>query len=218
MAEEFNQKTYWIDRHQNHQGDPRSVGTFALSVAENLEGERELQRIMTTLAAELAKTLDRPSVMDLGCGYGRVAKQFHDNGFEYLGIDVSPVAVARAQTEHPNVEFEVRDLLTWTPEQKFDVVCALFVLVHFVDDEAWRRMLLNAVACVKPGGYFVLADDFPEIQKSAAHYVARPYSLYDGQFVERGFELDHAVSAALRKAEPTSTQVGMFRILRKVRS
>ena len=94
----FDQAEYWIARHKRLQRDPRSVGNLAVPLEANVTGERELQQV----AAVLAQMFPAGSVLDIGCGYGRVAHQFIANGHRYTGIDISPDAIAHAKA-HPVV-------------------------------------------------------------------------------------------------------------------
>jgi len=55
----------------------------------------------------LTKYLQPGSVLDIGCGTGRLSPLFDD----YLGVDVSEKAIIHAKRLHPKKEFRVLDLL-----------------------------------------------------------------------------------------------------------
>src|SRR5207244_2184354 len=88
------------------------------------------------------------SVLDVGCGKGELA---HDlafrGGARVTGIDVSPVslAIARERFAAPGLDFAEGDVLTWRPEQSFDVVVLSNVLEHIADRVALLRQLLQSV-------------------------------------------------------------------------
>ena len=187
-SEPFDQARYWIERHKELAGDPRSVGNKARSLEESLEVERRL----AYTARVLAEMLDGPkSVLDLGCGYGRIAGAFLEHGYEYHGVDVSPAAVAQAQERQPEGQFEVGDLRTWASEHRFGVVSLLYVMVHFVDDSDWRGMVMRALDWVAPAGVLLLADNFAdETVRPAPHVVLRPMSSYVELLATQGFEFD----------------------------
>jgi SAM-dependent methyltransferase len=48
--------------------------------------------------------------LDLGCGLGVEAAELARIGMEAAGVDLSPVAIARARTTYPDVEFRVADV------------------------------------------------------------------------------------------------------------
>lgn len=208
----FDQSRYWVDRHENLQGDPRSVGNMAVSVAQNLEGEAEFKRAVGGLAARLVQPGAR--VLDLGCGYGRVAGAFIDAGFDYTGLDVSDVAIAQAVQNEPRGQFRQADLLTWDPADTYDLVSVLFVLVHFVDDADWARFLATALRSVKPGGRLLIADYFPaDARSSAQHFVARPWSDYVARLADAGFTAETAPVAAARAADPDNSHFKYMRLM-----
>lgn len=209
----FEQSKYWVDRHRDYEGDPRSVGTFALSVEENVYGEQKLVNAVRVAAGELY--LPGASVLDLGCGYGRVADAFISTGFAYTGYDVSPVAVETARIRHPSGTFEVKDLLEWLPDREFDVVSVLFVLVHFVVDSEWEQFLSNAMASVKPGGTLLLADEFPSEMRRAEHYVARPFLLYEPRLATAGMKLRPDIAATVASKLPANSNIRFFRFASK---
>jgi SAM-dependent methyltransferase len=187
-ADPFDQARYWIDRHDELVGDPRSVGNKARSIQESIEVERRLVQT----AGVFADMLDGPkSILDLGCGYGRIAGAFLEHGYDYLGVDVSPAAVGQARESHPRGRFEVGDLRTWTSDLRFGVVSALYVMVHFVEDSEWRAMVTRALDWVAPSGALLLADNFAdETVRAAPHVMLRPMSSYVELLGSHGFEFD----------------------------
>ena len=69
----------------------------------------------------------------LGCGKGELALDLAERaGARVVGVDVSPryLAFARERSAHPNVEYVEADVLSWRPEEPFDVVVLSNVLEH----------------------------------------------------------------------------------------
>ena len=191
----FEQTRYWIERHRSLKGDPRSVGNVGKSIEENLAGETLIKRHVSILARLLQPSCR--TVLDLGCGYGRIAGEFLGQGFDYTGIDVSPDAVEQARRDNPEGRFLVRDLNEWEPTARFDAVCAFYVLVHFVDDVKWAAFLDRCLESVAAGGCFVFADEFPSERVTAGpHVVTRPLSDYAAPLARHGFEYDADLKAA----------------------
>lgn len=50
------------------------------------------------------------SVLDIGCGPGRVTAFLADRGFPVSGIDLSPAMIETARHAHPSLQFEVGSL------------------------------------------------------------------------------------------------------------
>ncbi|RMA42337.1 class I SAM-dependent methyltransferase [Rhodophyticola porphyridii] len=185
---EFDQSGYWIDRHRQYIGDPRSIGNMGKTRAENEQGDIIVQSLCQRIAQHYSKNLS--SVLDLGCGYGRIAGSFIDQSMKYTGLDVSVHALQQAKRKHPKGRFIQKDLNEWNPTGTFNLVCALYILVHFVDDSLWKAFFGKAAKSVIQGGYLIIADEFPAQRRSSKHYVARPFQEYLGIMEKEGLELD----------------------------
>jgi SAM-dependent methyltransferase len=194
----FDQRRYWIDRHEQYRDDPRSVGNLGRSLEENRRGEALLHAQVGAAAALLKPAA---SVLDVGCGYGRIAGAFCDAGYDYTGIDISPVAIESACAREPRGAFHVGSALDVDLDRRFDVVCVLFVFVHFVDDRDWRRLIDRLADLVAPGGALLFADEFPaRIERTAAHVAHRPLRAYRERFRRLGMPLEPGFPAALASA------------------
>jgi ubiquinone/menaquinone biosynthesis C-methylase UbiE len=103
-------------------------------------------------------------IVDLGCGWGRVAEQLlsHVN-FKYIGIDFSDemLKVAREEVEKRGdgrVEFKNYDLTQGIPldDNVADRILANWGIVYFPQEEL-KRVLAEVHRVLKPGGIFVCA-------------------------------------------------------------
>jgi len=187
---QFDQSKYWVERHQRLPSDPRSVGNMGRSLEENQRSELLVREVVDRAARLLAAAR---TALDLGCGYGRVSRCFTDQGYRYLGVDVSPDAIQHAKEHNPAAEFQVGDLSKWTTDRRFDVVCVLYVFIHFVDDAEWLSLLERALSWVAPAGALLMADEFPkEREATRLHVVSRPLKAYDVILEVHGFQFDHA--------------------------
>jgi SAM-dependent methyltransferase len=65
-----------------------------------------------------------PRVLDIGCGHGRLCSVLSHFPVEsYLGIDLSPEAVAQATALGiDRARFQVGDFETWSPPERFDAI------------------------------------------------------------------------------------------------
>lgn len=80
------------------------------------------------------------NVLDIGCGYGRLAPLF-DN---YTGIDISPDFIALAKETHPNKRFVLGDL-NHLPfkDKEFDVgfmVSIRGMIIGNLGEDVWKPM------------------------------------------------------------------------------
>ena len=73
------------------------------------------------------------TVLDVGCGSGRVCFLLAKNGGKVTGVDYSQNMINLAKkyqaTQHlPNIEFIVSDFLQFSPDKRYDISIALGVL------------------------------------------------------------------------------------------
>ena len=104
----------------------------------------------------LVATLRRATpgtALDVACGRGRNAVWLAEQGWAVTGIDWSPVALrlaAQRAAEHGvALRLVDADLLEWEPEDRYDLVCLLYLQVPAPERHAiWRK----AASAVAPGG------------------------------------------------------------------
>lgn len=210
----FDQAGYWVKRHQNFKNDPRSVGNLASTIEENIKGEAELKTAVAHVARKLAER--HSTVLDLGCGYGRIASEFIGNGLSYSGIDISEEAIRRARAGVPKGKFFQGNLVEWTTRDQFDVVCVLYVFVHFVEDSQWLAVLEAALSRLTPRGVLFFADHFPvERLASVPHVVCRPLRDYEAVFSRHGFQFDADLARCAVEAVAGNPHAKQFRFARR---
>lgn len=96
---------------------------------------------------------DARSVLDFGCGCGRVTRYYKEFGGDVAGSDVSEPAIAWCRENLRFGRFEVNGLAPPLvfPDESFDLVYALSVFTHLTADLqlAWRDELRRVL---RPGG------------------------------------------------------------------
>ncbi len=96
------------------------------------------------------------TVLELGCGVGRMAEPFAGHHARYIGVDISAehLALARdrmAAREIADVEFQLLKTFLDTPPD-YDLFFSTIVLQHN-PPPIIHRLLDHALAHVRPGGY-----------------------------------------------------------------
>jgi trans-aconitate methyltransferase len=132
---------YWTERGRHYESEAIERGWV------NVENE-PLFRLLDTLAFD--------SVLEVGCGFGRVgyAIKRHYPHVAYTGIDVSPDLIEGARKRLPDSELIVADLATWDSDRKWDLVVSVSVLGHILpaDIEAviakMRKWATNDVVAI----------------------------------------------------------------------
>jgi SAM-dependent methyltransferase len=118
--------------------------------------EQQADGIVTYLGLEPGA-----SVLDLACGYGRVAIPLAGRGLQVTGLDLSEALLgqARAAAEEAGVQVvwhhgDMREI-PWT--DAFDAVINIFSSFGYFAHERENRQVLEGVArALKPGGCFLI--------------------------------------------------------------
>lgn len=98
------------------------------------------------------------SMLELGCGTGRYAREFAGLGYTVHGVDLSEEMIDEARKMPCDcVSFSCGDMRSLRLEKRFDAVVALFhVLSYQTDDEDVRGALTTVGEHLRPGGVAVL--------------------------------------------------------------
>jgi SAM-dependent methyltransferase len=132
------------------------------------EDERPLVRLLRPglfrrrhLATQTVRSYSQPSVLDVGCGSGRIGEFVLEAGASrYVGIDFSAPMVELARDRLERFDQRVRlindDFLTAPIDGAFDVVLALGLFDYLPDPEAFARRMFEHCA---PDG--VAVGSFP---------------------------------------------------------
>jgi SAM-dependent methyltransferase len=104
----------------------------------------------------------RPSdrILDYGCGYGRVFREFADVGYAHsTGIDFSAAAIVRGRGPHPELDLRVVDTLPIPLEAgSFDVVLLFAVLTCIPDDDGQQAVTSECRRLLRENGLLYISD------------------------------------------------------------
>lgn len=102
--------------------------------------------------AELVLRDEGGLVADVGCGPGHVTRYLHDSGTDVFGIDVSPVMVAIAQRDHPDLRFDVGTMTDLgSDDGSLGGIVAFWSTIH-VPDHAITGVVEGFHRALRPGG------------------------------------------------------------------
>jgi SAM-dependent methyltransferase len=98
-------------------------------------------------------------------GEGRNGVWLAQQGLDFLSIDFSPAAQAKAralaQRRNVSLRVERADVIDWTwPENEFDVIAVIFI--QFANPEQRKRIFAGVRKALKPGGLLLLQGYRPE--------------------------------------------------------
>jgi SAM-dependent methyltransferase len=143
------------------------------------------------------KYLPHGKVLDLGCGYGRDSEFFTKNGYDYIGIDISPEMIRLARRDHPQAKFDIGDIYKLNfLEGNFNGFWAACSLLHIP-----KQNLTGALASLKivlkhdAIGFVSVKQGSGEIMKEWQHSGHKRFFAYyepeefAAKLKESGFEI-----------------------------
>ncbi len=96
-------------------------------------------------------------ILDAGCGPGRTGAALAARGHTVVGVDVDPVLIGAARTDHPGVTYLVQDLAELDLgsagiTEPFDAIVAAGNVMAFLAPSTRRPVLTKLRAVLAPGG------------------------------------------------------------------
>jgi len=149
--------------------------------------------IQEAALATVLRHLPFKTVLDVGCGFGRLGELLHRirPGVTYTGIDVSPHQIAALERRIPGSEVCVTPILDFSPppERRWDLVITAEVLMHQPAEligPTVQRMLGWSSGWIVSCDWF--EPDFPEQQN--AWNVAHDYPGLYGDHLAKMIRVD----------------------------
>lgn len=151
---ESGEKLFWDDEHI-------SQGMLEAHLDQEFEGATRnfvfVFRSVKWIASLQHQT--EPKLIDLGCGPGIYAQQFHLNGFKVTGIDFSRRSIQYAKDEAQRlglaIEYRYMNYLTLDYEEEFDVATLIYCDYGVLPPNDRRELLKRVRKALKPGGMFI---------------------------------------------------------------
>jgi 2-polyprenyl-3-methyl-5-hydroxy-6-metoxy-1,4-benzoquinol methylase len=157
--------------------------------------------------ATFVEALGVHSVLDAGCGTGRVAIELARRGFDVVGLDADPGMLSAARAKAPELEWTQGDLSDFElsgadGRRRFDAVVMAGNVMIFVVPGTEGAVLTHVVRHLRPGGLVVAGfqviagrlslDRYDELADAAGLSLADRYATWERKPWVRGG--DYAVS------------------------
>lgn len=104
------------------------------------------------------------SILELGCGTGRITRPLVAFGHQVVAVDESAEMIARV-TGTETIRATIGDLRL---ERRFDVVLMMSFLINVADDAERLRLLRTCAHHVRPGGAVLLQQEIPGTRHAPA--------------------------------------------------
>lgn len=107
-----------------------------------------------------ARVKDGESVLDVGCGNGRLLEAMNNKNINYLGVDNSEALIGLAKENYPLEKFLVADILNLDKinDNSFDYVFCLAVLQHIPNRELRLQALRQMKAKLSDSGQLIISN------------------------------------------------------------
>jgi SAM-dependent methyltransferase len=163
--------------------------------------------------ASMVMSLGPRSVLDAGCGTGRVAIELAHRGADVVGVDVDASMLAEARRLAPGIEWVQADLAELALGREFDVVVMAGNVPLFCPVSKRPALPLACARHVVPGGAVVAGfqldgryrlEEYGEPCSDAGLVLAGRWSTWDGQPFSAGGT--YAVSLHRRPKAPAKVR------------
>ncbi|MCK1499359.1 class I SAM-dependent methyltransferase [Bradyrhizobium sp. 188] len=128
---------------------------FGSVIHPSEKSEREVAAIWNLLSLT-----EGSSVLDLGCGYGRITNRLAEKGARMTGIDVSPVLLDKAKADAAErgveVEYVLGDMRTLPWRDRFDAAFLWYTTFGYFDEADNERVLCEAASSIRNGGRLLI--------------------------------------------------------------
>ncbi len=121
------------------------------------------------------------SVLDAGCGTGRVGRELAKRALDVVGVDIDPEMLATARRKAPRMDWRLADLATVDLARAFEAAVAAGNVMIFLTPGTERAVIGNLARHLSPGG--LLIADF-QIRRDRV-----PLDRYDALCLDAGLEL-----------------------------
>ncbi|MER8640660.1 class I SAM-dependent methyltransferase [Mesorhizobium sp. M1365] len=119
------------------------------------------------------------SVLELGCGYGRITNRLAEKEAQVTGLDISPILLQKAEADAAgrgvNVEYVLGDMRSLPWRDRFDAVFLWYTTFGYFDDADNERVLREVACSLRKGGRLLIghANRFAFLRHKSPIYVVQ---------------------------------------------
>lgn len=188
----FDAQQYWNSRLRE-QYSLEGVGWLGMSEPFNRWMYKVRRDVFVRAVSQYLGDLSAARVLDVGSGTGMYVDLWESVGAaEIVASDFSEVAVGKLRERFPAKRVVQLDITSPVEraelgDSRFDVVSAMDMLFHIVDDDAYERAIANLLGLLKPGGFLVFTENLLRgATQRGEHQVSRSQSVIDSLLASNG--------------------------------
>ena len=160
----------------------QNLGMKLRNVAEamNLEEPEVKTAEVDQITSRLPVGASKPaSIIEIGCGYGRLVGEFSGRGMSYTGVDINASYVEACRTQFGGAgRFYVADFLKEGGPlgERFDIVAFPWLLLTHYSFQQQRRMLTQARELLRENTVsYIVFDHIPTHEVGMGRYTAEEW-------------------------------------------
>jgi len=128
---------------------------------------------------KILKRINHKSVLSLGCGSGREARELVKNNNKVIGIDIAKKLIASSKIIEPHARYFCCDAVDFARKNKdklkFDYILGLYSLFNYIKKEDRKELIENLFSMLNTGGKIILEvrwwnDRWQDILKCCYYY------------------------------------------------
>ena len=168
----------WLQNRSVSGDDYDATYERRAAAGENVHGE-----------ADFVERFAPASVLDAGCGTGRVGRELARRGLDVVGVDLDAAMLVTARRKAPRVDWRLADLATVDLGGSFDAIVMAGNVMIFLTPGSEPAVVANMARHLRPGGlliagFQILADQltierYDEIAAAAGLVLAERWSTWD---------------------------------------
>jgi len=139
--------------------------------------------------ADFVQRFAPASVLDAGCGTGRVGRELARRGLDVVGVDIDAEMLATAQRKAPGVDWRLADLATMDLGRSFEAAVLAGNVMIFLAPGSEQDVVTNLARHLQPGGLLIAGfqimpgrlsiERYDEIADQASMALAERWSTWD---------------------------------------
>ncbi len=174
---------YWKYRHEKYGFDLRGVGDKSISHEENVKLLDQGSQVFLDVCRKANVVFDQTRVLDIGCGTGHFAEILRNEGImDYLGIDIADTLFHELRAKFPGFRFHQVDISTESLKETYDLILALDVLQHIVNEKKFAFALDNIKSHISPSGTIIISTQFGSNRLESFYFIRRPLDVFRNAF------------------------------------
>jgi len=164
MNNSFNPREYWEKRLRSS-FDLQGTGHHRFDLEYNKWLYHAQRDCMDDLVNKYKFTVSGKRIIDIGSGTGFYLEYYQSyQPASLTGMDITQCSIEYLKKKFPEGHFIQHDISDQflPPKDAFDIISAMGVLYHIIDDNKFTQAVTNLCDMLVPEGYLLISDAFNE--------------------------------------------------------